>query len=102
MNSFRIHVCEKETVMFDKKLEGADGIYYELKFEIPNMSHDAVKLLIHFSQVAADNTTHELDTQFIYLSDHRSKAKMNNIPWTVSLIEIDEERRQGIILLEKE
>lgn len=98
-DTFRFKIKENRITPFDKRLVGKDNFIYELKFECPYIGHDAVKMQIHFTQLAVDKSKTKLDTQFLYLSDDKLTDRIDNIPWTVSLIKTD--GKEALISLDK-
>jgi len=90
-NSFRLTVKENRRIPFAKRLSGKENYLYGLEFESPYIGHDGIKLQIHFTRFGADKSRTELDTQFLYLSNDGAEAKIENIPWTVSLIKSEGE-----------
>ena len=78
---------------------GNGNFLYELGFESPYIGHDAIKLQIHFTQLAVDKTETKLDTQFLYLSEDRQEDKIENVPWKATLNRV--EGKEAIISIEK-
>ena len=101
-HSFRLKVRENRTLHFDKKLVGDERNFYNLKFEVPHIGYGAVKLLIHFTQIRIDREADKLETQFLFITQDKPTEKIQHIPWTVSLIQIDDENKEAIISLDKE
>lgn len=98
-NSFRLKVKEDRMTPFSKRLVGEENFLYELEFESPYIGHDAIKLQIHFTQLAVDKTRTKLETQILYLSEDKPEDKIENIPWTVTLIKTNE--KEAIISIDK-
>jgi hypothetical protein len=101
-HTFRFKVAEGRTFPFEKKLAGKDRNFYQLKFEVPHIGYGAVKLLIHFNQIRIDREPDIKETQFLFLTEEKTTEKVHNIPWTVSLLNIDEQNKQAMISLEIE
>ena len=101
-HTFRFKVAEGRTFPFDKKLAGKDRNFYQLKFEVPHIGYGAVKLLIHFNQIRIDRAPDTKDSQFLFLSQDKLTEKIHNIPWTVTLINIDEYKKEAMISIEVE
>jgi len=100
-HTFRFKVFESKTLPFDKKLAGKDSNFYQLKFEVPHIGYGAVKLLIHFNQIRIDRESDKIESQFVFLTQDKLTEKIHNIPWSVSLINIDEEKKQAIISVDR-
>lgn len=98
-DSFRIVVKDGRKTPFSKRLMGDGNYIYELEFESPYLGHDGLKLQIHFVRLAVDKTKTNLETQYLYLSENQLTSKINNIPWTVTLIRTNE--REATISIDK-
>ncbi len=98
-DTFRLKIKENRIIPFGKRLVGKENFLYELKFESPFIGHDAIKIQIHFTQLGVDKTRMELETQYLYLSKDKDTDKIQNIPWSVSLLKTDE--NEAIISLDK-
>ncbi len=88
-NVFRFKVKENEATPFDKGLVGDGNYLYELKFTCPNIGHDALKMQIDFIRLGFDSPRTKLQNQYLYLGDNKITDKIDNIPWTVSLLRTD-------------
>lgn len=89
-NSFRIKLKENRKIPFSKRLVGKENYLYEMEFECPFLGHDAIKLQIHFYKLSVDKSISQIETQFLYLSEHQPVANIDNIPWNVTLIKTNE------------
>ena len=56
---------------------------------------------IHFTQLAVDKTSNELNSQFFYLSLDKPTYKIENIPWIVSLVKTDDNNKEAIISIDR-
>ncbi len=101
-HTFRFKVAEGRNFPFEKKLAGKDRNFYKLNFEVPHIGYGAVKLLIHFNQIRIDREPDIKDSQFLFLTEEKTTEKIHNIPWTVSLLNIDEQNKQAMISIEIE
>lgn len=100
-DTFRFKIKENRITPFDKRLVGKDNYIYELKFECPYIGHDAVKMQIHFTQLAVDKTEKILESQFLFLSLDKLTDQIENIPWNVSLVKPDGNNKEAIISIDK-
>lgn len=101
-HSFRLRIRENRTLPFDKKLAGADRNFYKLTFEVPHVGYGAAKLLIHFDQIRIDREPDNLETQFLFVTKDKPTERISHIPWTISLIQIDDQQKEAIISLDKD
>ncbi len=85
-NSFILKVKQNWRTPFSKKLVGRDNFLYQLEFESPFTGHDAIKLQIHFTQLSVDKSRTKLKSQNLYLSEDEPVRRIDNIPWTVTLV----------------
>lgn len=99
-HTFRFKVAEGRAFPFDKKLAGRDRNFYQLKFEVPHIGYGAVKLRIHFTQIRIDREPDKKESQFLFLTEEKTTEKIHNIPWTVSLLNIDETNKEAMISIE--
>jgi hypothetical protein len=99
-HTFRFKVAEGRSFPFDKKLAGKDRNFYQLRFEVPHIGYGAVKLLIHFNQIRIDRDPDKKESQFLFLTNEKATEKIYNIPWTVSLLNIDEHNKEAMISIE--
>ena len=94
-DAFRFLVREGRKFTFGKKLAGQDRNLFDLTVECPHVGLDAVKILLHFERFSIDADLGPVESQFLFLSDDRRSARVQNIPWELHLVE----SRQGEALL---
>jgi hypothetical protein len=101
-NTFRLKVFENKITPFDKKLTGHDRNFYKIKIETPHIGYGAVKLQIHFTQIRIDKKPEQIQSQFLFINEDNLPQKIENIPWTVSIIQINDSKKEAIISLDQE
>lgn len=99
-NSFRIKLAENKPVLFKEKLSGTGNFLYELSFVSPGIGLDGIKLQINFTQYSANKEPTILAAQELYLGAVSQFNKINNIPWTVTLLNIS--KGNAIISIERD
>jgi len=98
-NSFRLKILENNRKLFSKSLLGNGNSLYSLEFESPVIGLDAIKLQIHFTQLAVDKSKTKLETQYLYLSNEKPEDDIDHIPWKVTLIKIND--KEATISIDK-
>ncbi|PIF29746.1 hypothetical protein CLU81_0130 [Flavobacterium sp. 9] len=97
---FVLKVTEGKELLFDKKLAGNDTNFYQLEFKVPHIGYGAIKLFINFNQIRIDRDPYIIESQFLFLTNEKATEKIQNIPWSVSLLNIDEQNKQAVISIE--
>jgi len=87
-DAFRFVVRERTRFPFGKKLVGTGNNLFTITVECPHVGLDAVKLLLHFERFSVDQPSGQVDSQFLFLSEDRRSAGVENIPWELHLIEL--------------
>lgn len=98
-NVFRFRVWEGKRFTFAKKLVGRENNLFDITVECPHLGSDAVKLLIHFTKHSIDRAITPPAPQFLFLSEDRPSANLENIPWTLHLAECS--NRDALLVLDK-
>jgi hypothetical protein len=101
-HSFRLKISENELSRFSKRLVGKGNFLYDMEFESPYIGFDAIKLQIHFTQMAADKSRTQIESQFLFLSEAEPSKKIENLPWKVTLIKTNEKEKNATISIDKE
>jgi hypothetical protein len=98
-DAFRFIARERTRFAFGKKLVGAENNLFTITVECPHVGLDAVKLLLHFERFSVDQPSGPLESQFLFLSEDRRSAAVENIPWELHLIELRQD--EALLSLEK-
>lgn len=97
---FRIKLEENKPIVFENKLTGDGEYLYELTFESTSIGFDGIKIQINSTQYAADKTKRQMGPQYGYLGVDSPSIKINNVPWTITLLRIN--NKIAIISIEED
>ncbi len=100
-NSFRFRVHPGKRFTFAKKLVGRENNLFTIEIECVMIGHNAVKVILRFTEHSMDTVVGKVESQFIFVSEDKRSEKINYIPWVVNFVEIEKGDTGALLTIDK-